>query len=182
MSTFRKASRGLQRPLSLLTFLWSSALAFAAPPDLTIRAVVPLVAQARDSAPLAFLTYNGDSSDCSATIQLSGTDAAVTPASFSVTLRPRRWQALAARVSLRESADRGELLCRAGQSTVRIAVIRGMDLTTLPWKRLSNAERSGTGSCPGTAAPPPSPPASAPAPPGPGGVDPGAAGGASANC
>ncbi len=66
-------------------------------------------------------------------------DAEFNSAVKSFVLQPKKWKIISARVSLKESADVGELVCQAGDASARVAVVRGVDLTCLTWKRTLTA-------------------------------------------
>ncbi|MBI3920856.1 MAG: hypothetical protein HY318_05500 [Armatimonadetes bacterium] len=102
---------------------------------LEIRPSASLVVQAQDDAPVAFLLYNGDKVSHAETLSLICNVGEVKPTSLPFSLQPREWKIVTARVSLKESVDAGELVCRAGTATARITVLRGIDLTSIPWKR-----------------------------------------------
>ncbi|UCH35740.1 MAG: hypothetical protein JSV65_05145 [Armatimonadota bacterium] len=104
-----------------------------------IRPAASFVMQAGDSTPVALLAYNAGGAALSTTLRLSLAGGEVSPDAVSIALEPKAWQVVAARVSLADSADRGELVCEAGESSARIGVIRGIDLTALPWKRTFSA-------------------------------------------
>jgi len=106
---------------------------------LSIRPAAPVVVQAADAAPAAFLVLNSGPTAVSTTLELTCREGAVTPQSVPIALQPKEWRIVAARVTLSESADSGEVVCRAADASTRTAIIRGIDLTILPWKRTFTA-------------------------------------------
>jgi hypothetical protein len=98
-----------------------------------------VVVQAANAAPAAFLVLNPGSTAVSTTLDLTCRDGAVTPQSVPIALPPKEWKIVAVQVSLRDAADSTELICRAADASARIAIIRGVDLTSLPWERTFTA-------------------------------------------
>ena len=126
--------RGRSLILAAVALVICSTHAIAAD-TLALRPAATLIAQAGDDTTAAFLAYNGNEAPLSASVQFACRGGTVTPGSVTVTVPPRESKAVTARVSLRDDADSGELTCQAPGGTVRVAVVRGIDLTTLPWKR-----------------------------------------------
>jgi hypothetical protein len=106
---------------------------------LSLRPAAPVVVQSADAAPAAFLVLNSGPTAVSTTLELACPDGAVTPQSFPIALQPKEWKIVAARVTLSESANSGEVICRAADASAHTAIIRGFDLTSLPWKRTFTA-------------------------------------------
>lgn len=105
--------------------------------DLEIRPTAPLTVQSADSAAVAFLIVNRGASRAAETLQLTLTGGSVEPASVPVDLAPGGWQMVRARAVLSGSVDQGNLECRGAETSARILLLRGIDLTTLPWKTSS---------------------------------------------
>jgi hypothetical protein len=106
---------------------------------LELRPSVSLVATADKPALVAFLVYNGGNVPQSVALSLTCQNGDVQPNSLNFILQPKEWKIISARVSLKESADVGELIGQAGDATARVAVVRGIDLTNLTWKRTMTA-------------------------------------------
>jgi hypothetical protein len=126
----------LRRPsfiLAAVSLLTCSTRAAGA--TLALRPAATLIAQASDDAMAAFLAYNGGEVPLSAHVRFACRGGAVTPESVTVTVPPRESKVITARVSLRDAADSGELTCEAPGSAIRVAIVRGIDLTAIPWKR-----------------------------------------------
>lgn len=123
------------RYLALVAVLSALCARPACAAGIEIRPTVTLVLQAQEPAPVLLIACNTANAPARETLSLSLPGGTVQPDSVSLEVAPKGWQLVAARVSLPEAADTGVLTARAGSATVRLPVMRGIDLTLLPWKR-----------------------------------------------
>ncbi|MBM3496130.1 MAG: hypothetical protein FJX72_17685, partial [Armatimonadetes bacterium] len=106
-----------------------------AAPTVEVRAGQAMVAQGGPSATVAFLVVNRTDARAEALVRFTCDGGTVTPSEKAVSLDARGWQPLTVRCSLRPEADSGTVTAIVGASRASVTVIRGADLTTMPWRQ-----------------------------------------------
>lgn len=112
-------------------------LALIAPPSapLDIRAAQTMVAHGAEPATVAFLAVNRAPNPASGVVRLSCKGGSVEPAEAPLALAGHGWRALAVRCHLNPQTDEAVVQAEIGERTASVTVIRGFDLTTLPWRQ-----------------------------------------------
>jgi hypothetical protein len=116
--------------------LWAALLCLAqATPAVEVRAGQATVAQGGPSATVAFLVVNRADDRAEALVRFECAGGTVTPAEKAVRLDARGWEPVTVRCSLRPESDSGTVTAIVGASRASVAVFRGADLTTIPWRQ-----------------------------------------------
>ncbi len=108
----------------------------AAPAEgIEVRAAMHAVTQGSKPATAAFLVVNRSDRTTEGEVRFRCDAGTVQPESARVRLGPKGWLPVIARCTLNGDADAGSVTASIGQSSVAVSVIRGLDLTALPWRR-----------------------------------------------
>lgn len=110
---------------------------------LEIRPGSPIALQSDGPAKVALLVSNCGDADFAGQVSFTCKGGTADPPAAPLSLRSGEWAFVSTQVSLAEEAAEGELACKAGVATLRLPVLRGIDLGTLPWKRVFTARDGG---------------------------------------
>lgn len=104
-------------------------------PSVEVRSAASVVVQSSGSALAPFLLVNRSSRDRTVRVTFDGRGCRADAPAVEVTIEGLGWRSVAAPCRLDDAADAATLSATVGPSSASVRVIRGLDLTTLPWKR-----------------------------------------------
>ncbi|HET6382535.1 MAG TPA: hypothetical protein VFJ58_04015 [Armatimonadota bacterium] len=104
---------------------------------LELRPAATLIAMVGGSTPVAFVLYNGDhgAGRRTGSVKFTLEGGVIEPASVTFDLPPAGWKLIFAQAILRPGLMGGTVSASAGSALSHVTIRRGLDLTTLPWKR-----------------------------------------------
>ncbi len=100
-----------------------------------VRAAMRLVTQGAGPATVAVLAVNRSNASSDAEVRFRFDAGTVEPQSQAIHLGPHEWRPVIARCTLRDAADAGTVQASVGGAGVSVDVVRGIDLTSLEWRR-----------------------------------------------
>ena len=100
-----------------------------------VRAMPSSIVQYGDSTTAVFIVLNQSKTIFTTRLSITCPNGSVSPSSVSINLKPDAWQIVPVQVSLSNSADQGVVTCGTKQTYAQAVVSRGLDLSSLKWKR-----------------------------------------------
>jgi len=124
----------LKRTLLLISIIFSIGISNLQA-AIEIHPHAPMVLQAGSPVPVAILLQNSGKSTQSGKLVFSCRNGKVTPAEVSYSMQPGGQKIVVPQVSLNSNFSSGQLTCKTGSVSTTTAIIPGIDLCDIPWKR-----------------------------------------------
>lgn len=115
--------------------IWLAALALSVLQALEVRVVTPFIVTSGESEAVPFLVVNAGAQEVQSPLAVTAEGCRIEEAADAVSLSPRGWRALIIRCRLDEKRDAGTVEVRCGTSVATARLVRGLDLSMLPWRR-----------------------------------------------